>query len=102
MEDLLQILLNALSVGAVYALFALGYTLVFSVLGVINFAHGAIFTLGAYFTYLLIGGGVGSNGLLAGFQSLWPLFVVLVIVRSRRRVGSHRHRGTPEARTAGW
>ena len=44
--DLLQILVNGLSVGAVYGLFALGYTLVFSVLGVINFAHGAVFTLG--------------------------------------------------------
>jgi branched-chain amino acid transport system permease protein len=62
----LQILVNGLSVGAVYALFALGYTLVFSVLGVINFAHGAVFTLGAYFTYLFIGGAVGTNGLLAG------------------------------------
>lgn len=62
----MQILFNGLSVGAVYALFALGYTLVFSVLGVINFAHGAVFTLGAYFTYLLIGGAVGANGLLAG------------------------------------
>ena len=68
MESLLQILFNGLSVGAVYALFALGYTLVFSVLGVINFAHGAVFTLGAYFTFLLIGGNVGANGLLAGFQ----------------------------------
>ena len=68
MEGLLQLLFNGLSVGAVYALFALGYTLVFSVLGVINFAHGAIFTLGAYFTYFLIGGAVGANGLMAGLQ----------------------------------
>ncbi len=65
---MLQLLVNGLSSGAVYALFALGYTLVFSVLGVINFAHGAVFTLGAYFTYLLIGGGVGANGLLAGLR----------------------------------
>ena len=68
MQDLLQLLLNVLSTGAVYALFALGYTLVFSVLGVINFAHGAVFTLGAYFTYFLIGGAAGANGLLAGLQ----------------------------------
>jgi branched-chain amino acid transport system permease protein len=67
-DHLLQVLLNGLASGAVYALFALGYTLVFSVLGVINFAQGALFTLGAYFTYLLIGGSVGSNGLLAGVQ----------------------------------
>jgi branched-chain amino acid transport system permease protein len=68
MSDLLQLLFNGLSVGAVYALFALGYTLVFSVLGVINFSHGAVFTLGGYFTYLLIGGAVGANGLLAHAQ----------------------------------
>ena len=43
MDTLLQILINGISTGAVYGLFALGYTLVFSVLGVINFAHGAVF-----------------------------------------------------------
>lgn len=68
MATLLQILINGISTGAVYGLFALGYTLVFSVLGVINFAHGAVFTLGAYLTYLLLGGAVGANGLLAGLQ----------------------------------
>ena len=66
--ELIQLLLNGLSVGSMYALFALGYTLVFSVLGVINFSHGAVFTLGAYLTFLLIGGNVGANGLLAGVQ----------------------------------
>ncbi len=65
MEVWLQLLVNGISIGAVYALFALGYTLVFSVLGVINFAHGAVFTCGAYFTYIFLGGVVGSNGLLA-------------------------------------
>ncbi|MDX2098672.1 MAG: branched-chain amino acid ABC transporter permease [Leptolyngbyaceae cyanobacterium bins.59] len=62
---LLQQVLNGLSVGSVYAIFALGYTLIFSILGIINFAHGAIFTLGAYFTYSLMGGRFGFNGLLA-------------------------------------
>lgn len=60
-----QQLLNGLSIGSVYAIFALGYTLVFSILGIINFAHGAIFTLGAYFTYSLSGGAFGFNGVLA-------------------------------------
>jgi branched-chain amino acid transport system permease protein len=63
-----QQLLNGLSIGSVYAIFALGYTLVFSILGIINFAHGAIFTLGAYFTYLFTGGKFGFNGVLANFQ----------------------------------
>ena len=43
-----QQLFNALSLGFVYALFALGFTLVFGVLGVINLAHGAVFMVGAY------------------------------------------------------
>ncbi len=64
----LQNLLNGLSMGSVYAIFALGYTLVFSILGIINFAHGAVFTLGAYLTYLLSVGQFGINGLLAGWQ----------------------------------
>jgi branched-chain amino acid transport system permease protein len=45
---LAQQLVNALSLGCVYALFALGFTLVFGVLGVINLAHGAVFMVGAY------------------------------------------------------
>jgi branched-chain amino acid transport system permease protein len=61
----IQQFLNGLSIGSVYAIFALGYTLIFSILGIINFAHGAIFTVGAYFTYALMGGSFGFNGLLA-------------------------------------
>jgi branched-chain amino acid transport system permease protein len=43
-----QQLVNAVSLGGVYALFALGFTLVFGVLGIVNLAHGAVFMLGAY------------------------------------------------------
>jgi branched-chain amino acid transport system permease protein len=64
----LQNLLNGISIGSVYAIFALGYTLVFSILGIINFAHGAVFTLGAYFTYTLAVGDFGINGLLSGLS----------------------------------
>jgi len=49
-----QQLVNALSLGSVYALFALGFTLVFGVLGVINLSHGAIFMLGSYTALLLV------------------------------------------------
>ncbi|MBM2802924.1 MAG: livH [Deltaproteobacteria bacterium] len=45
---LAQQFVNAISLGGVYALFALGFTLVFGVLGVVNLAHGALFMLGAY------------------------------------------------------
>lgn len=76
----LQNFLNGLSIGSVYAIFALGYTLVFSILGIINFAHGAIFTLGAYFTYLLAGGQVAGNGLWANGQLPFQLPFLLALV----------------------
>lgn len=49
-----QQLVNALSLGSVYALFALGFTLIFGVLGVINLSHGAVFMAGAYAGLLLV------------------------------------------------
>jgi len=45
----LQQLLNGLTIGAVYALIALGYTMVYGILQMINFAHGEVFMVGAYF-----------------------------------------------------
>ncbi len=78
---ILQNVLNGLSIGSVYAIFALGYTLIFSILGIINFAHGAVFTLGAYFTYFLMGGSTGFNGLLANAKLpiTLPFWMAMVI-----------------------
>ncbi|MCC5656147.1 branched-chain amino acid ABC transporter permease [Nostoc sp. XA010] len=77
----LQQFLNGLSIGSIYAIFALGYTLVYSILGIINLAHGAIFTLGAYFTYALMGGSFGFNGLLAnaGLPIKLPFAIALIL-----------------------
>jgi branched-chain amino acid transport system permease protein len=78
---LLQQLLNGLAIGSVYAIFALGYTQVFSILRIINFAHGAIFTLGAYFTYVLTGSRFGFNGVLANRALPFGLpFAVALVV----------------------
>jgi len=48
MTEFLQQLLNGISLGAIYALIALGYTMVYGVLRFINFAHSDVFMLGAY------------------------------------------------------
>jgi branched-chain amino acid transport system permease protein len=48
METLIQQVINGLSLGAVYALIALGYTMVYGVLRLINFAHGDVYMLGAF------------------------------------------------------
>jgi len=51
---LTQQVLNAIFIGSIYALFAVGYTLVFGVLDVLNLAHSAVFMLGAVITYSLV------------------------------------------------
>ncbi|RDK06507.1 branched-chain amino acid ABC transporter permease [Cupriavidus lacunae] len=63
MELLLQTLANGLLIGAGYALIAVGLTLVFGILGIVNFAHGAYFALGAY--SVLIAANLGVPYLLA-------------------------------------
>jgi len=51
MQELLQNLLNGIAVGAIYALIALGYTMVYGILKLINFAHGDVFMLGSFTGY---------------------------------------------------
>ena len=74
MEQFLQQLLNGLAVGGIYALVALGYTMVYGVLKLINFAHGDLFTIGAYLGLTLL---VSAN--VAGLLPL-PLAVLLVFI----------------------
>ncbi len=54
MDFFLQQLLNGLAVGGIYALVALGYTMVYGVLKLINFAHGDLFAIGAYLGLTLL------------------------------------------------
>lgn len=62
MNEFLQQLINGLAVGGIYALVALGYTMVYGVLKLINFAHGDIFTIGAYLGMtLLVSGGLSGS-----------------------------------------
>ena len=50
-----QQLINGLALGAVYALIALGYTMVYGILQLINFAHGEVYMLGAYLGIIVLG-----------------------------------------------
>lgn len=75
MSELLQQIINGLSLGSIYALIALGYTMVYGVLRFINFAHGDVFMLGAfvgYYTAPYIIPLVGGNLFLAG-----PIVILL-------------------------
>jgi len=53
-EYLLAQLLNGISVGVIYALIAVGLTIVFSILKIVNFAHGEFYMIGGYFSYFAI------------------------------------------------
>ena len=53
MTYLLQQGLNALQLGSIYALIALGYTMVYGILRMINFAHGDLFMVGAFFSFII-------------------------------------------------
>jgi branched-chain amino acid transport system permease protein len=71
LTELLQQLINGLSLGSIYALIALGYTMVYGVLRFINFAHGDVFMLGAFSGYYL--GRVIPTG------SIWSGILILVL-----------------------
>ncbi len=58
MEYFTQQLINGITLGAIYALIAIGYTMVYGIIGMINFAHGEVFMIGAFIsiiTFLLLG-----------------------------------------------
>jgi len=73
----LQQLINGLTLGNVYALIALGYTMVYGILELINFAHGEIYMLGAYLGIILLGFFTAIG--LTAFSLPLSLFLVFVL-----------------------
>jgi branched-chain amino acid transport system permease protein len=65
LHDFLQQLINGLSLGAIYALIALGYTMVYGIIMLINFAHGDVYTLGTFFSLAILNV-LGVSGQLHG------------------------------------
>ncbi|MBM3327370.1 MAG: branched-chain amino acid ABC transporter permease [Calditrichaeota bacterium] len=72
----LQQLINGLTLGCVYALIALGYTMVYGILQLINFAHGEIYMLGAYLG--VIGLGLAQSINQTGFSPLTLIILLLL------------------------
>jgi len=70
METFLQQLVNGLVLGSIYALIALGYTMVYGVLGIINFAHGEVLMIGALVSLTLIQGMIMLTPFLPGWLIL--------------------------------
>ncbi|MGO3295814.1 MAG: ABC transporter permease subunit, partial [Marinobacter sp.] len=77
MQDLLyfsQQLINGLTIGSAYALIAIGYTMVYGIIGMINFAHGEIYMIGAYTALIAI------TGLTALGLAWLPLILIVALL----------------------
>jgi len=77
MDIFIQQLINGLTLGAVYAVVALGYTMVYGIIQLINFAHGDVVMVGAMVAFSVIGALAPSG------QP--PLVIVLVATAARSR-----------------
>ena len=80
-STVLPYLLSGISVGGQYALIAIGYTMVYGILRLINFAHGDIFMLGAYFAFYLVATAV---------MPWWVAFIVAIGLTSLFGIGLER------------
>src|SRR3954447_13769188 len=90
MDILLQQLINGVTLGSVYALVALGYTMVYGIIGLINFAHGELVMVGALTSLTVIKAlavaGIGLPPgviLVAGAVAAIPVCVMLAVVMER-------------------
>ena len=76
MDTLIQQIINGLVLGSMYALVALGYTMVYGIINLINFAHGEVLMVGALTSWTIIG--LMKDG-MPGTPGYVILFVALII-----------------------
>ena len=99
MEYFAQQLINGLTLGAVYGIIAIGYTMVYGIIGMINFAHGEIFMIGAFIsiiTFLLLGiAGIGWVPLALVIVLLVTMVLTTVYGWALERIAYRPLRGSP-------
>jgi len=76
-HTLLQQLANGIAHGGMYALIALGYTMVYGIIELINFAHGDVYTLGSFFSLTIVA--LIPAAWLAGGPLLWIIAIAVII-----------------------
>ena len=79
MDTLVQQIINGLSLGSVYALIAVGYSLVYSILLFSNFSHGGFIVIGGYICYYTLAA-MGNNIWLSGFTAVMGAGLIAVLV----------------------
>lgn len=76
-----QQLVNGLTVGSTYALIAIGYTMVYGIIGMINFAHGEVYMIGSYVAFIAIAG-LAMMGLDSVPLLMTAAFIASIVVTS--------------------
>lgn len=79
LPQIIQQVFNGLSLGAIYALIAIGYTMVYGIIGMINFAHGEIYMIGAYVGLVTLTAFGTSSGVPLPFVIAAMLVIAMVV-----------------------
>src|SRR5437588_7632070 len=74
----IEVFFIGIATGCVYALIALGYTLVYGILELINFAHGDVFMLGSWISLSVAAHKIGLTQSTSGFKVVWGLGLTLL------------------------
>jgi branched-chain amino acid transport system permease protein len=82
LQEFIQTLVNGLTTGCIYALIALGYTMVYGILKLLNFAHGDIYMIGAYIGYFVMLGFGGPSDISV------PVALMVVVMMLAAALGS--------------
>ncbi len=77
MQVVIEQIINGLTIGSFYALIALGYSMVYGILKLINFAHGDFFTLGSYVGYTVL---VFASAALTSYFGIWGMIAIAMLV----------------------
>ena len=95
MSSFISYLISGISLGSVYAIIALGYTMVYGIAKMLNFAHGDVIMVGSYVVYVAVSG-MGLNPILAILLSIIILYTHGRCDR-RRCVSTLRNAASPLA-----
>jgi branched-subunit amino acid ABC-type transport system permease component len=99
MEYFLQQLINGLTLGSIYGLIAIGYTMVYGIIGMINFAHGDIFMVGSFISLMVIFCWADRR-CRAGVSCCWPCLSSSSWRWCSPQSGAGRSSGSPTGRCA--
>ena len=77
----LQQMFNGLTLGSTYALIAIGYTMVYGIIGMINFAHGEVYMIGSYVSFIVIAA-LMMLGIDVGWLLIGAAFLVSIVIAS--------------------